>query len=519
MKRLSFALLVGMLLASVVPLESQAQDIGLYFDEVRSSWCVEEGTGMYEVWIWARPGENGLDCFEFSMTSEQYPGNFMAFAPSYNAALEQPILGGLFYDVFGGCFEECQSDWVWIARNNIFVTSTDPIYITIGPGNYSGNPEPFFTNCSGYEETANVLSYLIINSECVAPETEILRISVESLTMIEAEFNVDVLEADAEDVGNYQIFLTDDTLQTETIVAAELAENGNTVLLTIGSVVTPNVDYTLRASNIGNIYGGTCTAADIGFFFGPDIIISEIHAIPDTIHDGCSPIEGAFTIKNIGVAEAGSFDVALSFLINNGTMDINDFIVSPVDLYAFTNLVAGDSIVQAFSTQLPPDAAYDENYIRAVADAAGEVAELSEGNNANRFTLATLFPSIRYVEDVYNDAGGMVEIGFISSSADEVGIVNPVTGYEILRRMDPLPVAAGVSLPDKWWMSRCRRMGTRRMGRGRLFPIIHGRGADTGGLDRRVRDLLVGLRHPGREADRRNEPLLRLLPRLGVLDR
>src|SRR5207247_1793188 len=73
---------------------------------------------------------------------------------------------------------------------------------------------------------------------------------------------------------------------------------------------------------------------------------------------------------------------------------------------------------------------------RGVAtDAAGNVY-VTDDNRVQKFVAPA---SIALVSDVGNDQGRQVQVRFLRSSGDAPGSGATITGYEIYRRIDPLP--------------------------------------------------------------------------------
>jgi hypothetical protein len=78
---------------------------------------------------------------------------------------------------------------------------------------------------------------------------------VRSEYLIDAFFDETLDPTTAEDVGNYELFELDDSLNTLSIAAADLDTSGAVVRLTLGDPVSNAVNYVLRVNNVEDLAG------------------------------------------------------------------------------------------------------------------------------------------------------------------------------------------------------------------------------------------------------------------------
>jgi len=161
-------LLLGLALLFVSGAVS-AQQFALYNDEDRTTSSVLDVTsGMFvRAYLFANPNADGVICIELSVAASG--GAFMPFASVYHPDVAQPVLAGGFPtgDV-GGCWNTCKYDWTYFVYCDLFVQSTDPIYLVIG--GFQGPPvQPWskILTCPPSEEIEGfVLINFCINDTC-----------------------------------------------------------------------------------------------------------------------------------------------------------------------------------------------------------------------------------------------------------------------------------------------------------------------------------------------------------------
>ncbi len=194
------------------------------------------------------------------------------------------------------------------------------------------------------------------------------------------------------------------------------------------------VFYMLRAEGIEDECGHSwITEPMYPFGIFPDLTVSSIEVTPDKIREGCTPIDAAYTISNTGSYSADSFRVSIWIETT--------FINAVACTRHYAGLDAASELRDSMTVLLPPETdCGDGNWVRVKIDDLEQVTELYEWNNKRSFNLNSFTPKSISIADVPDDNGGMVEFAFDRSSLDQAGLDNPIAGYEVLRRIDPLPV-------------------------------------------------------------------------------
>jgi hypothetical protein len=135
-------LLLGLALLFVSSAVS-AQQLGLYIDNTRTSWCSDAMVVYAYLWGYF---PNGLQCVEVNtilMTEpvgeDPYPSipemEFDALAPVYNAEVADPVMGSFPNSDLGACYDACYSDWTWLVYVRMF------IYTSVSEPDSAGFPE------------------------------------------------------------------------------------------------------------------------------------------------------------------------------------------------------------------------------------------------------------------------------------------------------------------------------------------------------------------------------------------
>jgi len=140
----------------------------LYADESRSTSSVLNVTAgsFVRVYLFVCPNAEGVICIELGMVAEG--GAFMPFASVYHADVAQPVLAtGFPTGDVGGCWNTCKYDWTYFVYADLYVQSTDQIYLTIG--GFQGppvQPWPKILTCGGVELEGWILCDFCINTLC-----------------------------------------------------------------------------------------------------------------------------------------------------------------------------------------------------------------------------------------------------------------------------------------------------------------------------------------------------------------
>jgi hypothetical protein len=426
---------LAVLLCFISPLRAQQSNppgyIGLFTDETHSGWYVT-GTPLYpvEMYICCLPGNLGQICLEFSIC---YPDNVIKSTVTGNESLISVELG----DLENGksvCYTNCQHGWHWCYHQTLWVTDTEPTICEICPHPDLGVYQ--FANCEDGYPVEPCIKYtnLYINQCYDYPPPSLWDVSVLSPTEIEAVFDEAVTEETAEDTDNYVLYKRDAPSDSiDVIDAVRRADRHNVVALTLANAMEDRIFYVLRTEGVADECNQSWISA-CAFPFGdfPDLTVSALDVIPDTIREGCTPIDVFYTLSNVGGYPADPFRVSIRIETT--------FIDTLVGTRDYAGLDAASELCDSMMVALPPETdSYDGNWVRVAVDGLEQVMELNEGNNTASFNLYSFTPKIISVTDVPDDDGGMVELTFYRSSGDQTGLDDPVEEYEVLRRVDPLP--------------------------------------------------------------------------------
>jgi len=159
------ALLLGaalMLIAGVV----SAQHIGLYTDEARSSWYVEDAAAqgnIVTVYVFGNPTADGMRCIEFSSTVTG--GSYMAFTPVWHPDVVEPQMGTFPDANLAACWGSCHYDYTWVLKSTLMITSPGA-EMTITIGLFTGSPYPKLLTCTYVEIEAYPETHYCINYIC-----------------------------------------------------------------------------------------------------------------------------------------------------------------------------------------------------------------------------------------------------------------------------------------------------------------------------------------------------------------
>jgi hypothetical protein len=124
------------------------------------------GVGTYEVemWIWCLPGMDGLMGAEFAM---DYPAGVIPGTADRNTIYPVQIGDLSSEDGVAISASECQTDWVWLFRQTLHITSDEPMEVRL-EGSTLGNfvyEWPIHTSCEDGFPIYHLyaLNYLYIN--------------------------------------------------------------------------------------------------------------------------------------------------------------------------------------------------------------------------------------------------------------------------------------------------------------------------------------------------------------------
>lgn len=111
---------------------SEKTYIGLYADLAHTDWCAEEicpGFCPLRLYVWVLPGFRGAQAVEFDIA---YPSNVIKSAVTLNCASVDCIRLCL-QPCYSYVFLQCQIDWVWALRQDVYVVNSAPGTASIVP--------------------------------------------------------------------------------------------------------------------------------------------------------------------------------------------------------------------------------------------------------------------------------------------------------------------------------------------------------------------------------------------------
>lgn len=143
--------------------------VGLYVDEDRVSWCAS-GEPVYtlELWVWALPADSGLSGVSFYM-SEPEGITYGDYNENPNLDIKRRVCKEKPCP-WSFPFLDCQTDWVWLMHETLFIDSTDPMAIELLPVDPADGDVVTVWDCDNNEHFGVKLSNLYINHDPGSPE-------------------------------------------------------------------------------------------------------------------------------------------------------------------------------------------------------------------------------------------------------------------------------------------------------------------------------------------------------------
>ena len=152
----------------------------------------------------------------------------------------------------------------------------------------------------------------------------------------------------------------------------------------------------------------------------------NVVAEPNAVTDGCTAVRLRYQIDNLGPVDAGAFPASISLTIHASPSE--ERLLATID---YPGLAAGASIVDSFTTTLPPDLA-DDNSLLIYVNKLHTFVESAYYDNSRSASLPNYAPRIVSIEDRPNDAGGFVTLTFYRCRSDVINPPNPITRYDII---------------------------------------------------------------------------------------
>lgn len=141
-----------------------AQQVAMYTDETRTSWCAVDCalyTHVY-IYLFVGPPAEGAKCVDLNSTHEG--GMFMTGTPEWNPDINPAHLGNFPDADLACCFNTCQQDWNWAIKGDLFILGVDPAKFWLRPSQDPLQPNMWMLNCAGVEVEAFALTDFYVNS-------------------------------------------------------------------------------------------------------------------------------------------------------------------------------------------------------------------------------------------------------------------------------------------------------------------------------------------------------------------
>lgn len=428
-------LLVAALLCVLAPAglaQAPIGEIGLYADANRESYCVS-GTGFYpvEMYVWARPTPpNGLMAVEFAI---QYPAN-VAPGPITMSDSVAVYLGNP-RDGISVVFHDCQSDWLWVFHQTVYVMNQDPSWaVLVKDPNEMFNPGPIACDCSNGNPISALekLTNLCFNFCTTDFDTpfimSVAKIDAQNLNVV---FSEKVTPASAGNLANYTLWDKSTESTTLSILSASYQPDSVTVRLALGEPILAGRPYLLEARDIANMRGVTASSKK-GFGDLPNLAFSSACVIPN-LKDPCGNLDLTVQIQNKGVGQAGPFDIDIHW-----TADVQGLTRDALlGHYDFAGLAPGGTLALHY-TYAYPDTSRIVNRVLVTLDPRDLMPESRETDNTDQSNWIEDYSANHLkVSDIPGDQGKLVRFEFETVAFSIGGYGDdPFIQYDIYRR-DP----------------------------------------------------------------------------------
>jgi hypothetical protein len=428
-------LLVAALLCVLAPAglaQAPIGEIGLYTDASRESYCVS-GTGIYpmEMFVWARPTTpNGLMAVEFAI---QYPANVAPGAATISDSAS--VYLGNPRDGITIAFLGCQSDWLWVARQTVYVMNQDPSWaVLVKNPNEMFNPGPIACDCSlGYPiaplEKLTNLCFNFCTSNFDTPFImSVAKIDAQNLNVV---FSEKVTPESAGNIASYTLYDKSTASETVPILSAAYQPDSMSVHLALGGPILAGRPYLLEARDILDLRGSAGTSTK-GFGDLPNLVLASMISIP-YLKNPCDSLDVTFQIRNSGVGQAGPFDIDVDW-----TADVMGLTHdASLGHYDFAGLAPGATLSLHY-TYAWPDTSRIVNMVIVTLDPLDLMPESRESDNVEKSNWVEDYSANHLkVADVPGDQGKFVRFEFETIAFSYADVMyNPFIQYDIYRK-DP----------------------------------------------------------------------------------
>ena len=152
---------------SIASAEGFGGYIGLFADDQRDEYCIEIDPSItFSMWVFVWPFGEGILAVGLSV---QYCDNVIQVEEEYNPLLHGGSIGNL-NDGFDAVFEECQTDWVWVARQTLYMVNEEGCILRIS--GFPPNSYADMLSCASNYYLLREFSMLGVNVPCSSLSTE-----------------------------------------------------------------------------------------------------------------------------------------------------------------------------------------------------------------------------------------------------------------------------------------------------------------------------------------------------------
>ncbi|UCF06855.1 MAG: T9SS type A sorting domain-containing protein [bacterium] len=391
--------------------------IGLYSDQTRCSSCVyiDNDFVPFDVWIYVKPGDDGLMCAEFSL---EVPNWLILMGQEDN-----PLLSTVLGDPVSGvhaCYSDCQTGWTWLFKCMFFPIQTNPYdYIIIEDHPESGGI--LAASCLPGQPTSEMTGnrYFGLNdcwnfTDNLPPR--VVSLDVLDETSLRAVFDDLVDSETAQQPAHYLIEDVDIPGVLLVMDDVVLTADSSGVTLIMVDPFQEGVKYRMCLDGVCDRCGN-CTVCESWTWkeFGvlAELVVESLGVEPDSIAPNETHMEASFIIRNTGDIDSGPFSVKLEFNAMNHPSG-----VSTVDQFSHPGLAPGESASLTRDFDIPEEKG-EHNQLIITVDALEEVPELNEYNvikpsfYTHRPVVGIMDPSTLVVSpSVVRDCCAHVEFSF-----------------------------------------------------------------------------------------------------------
>ena len=357
---------VALVVSSLLAIAAAAQappvaTIGLYVDSLHADADASTSAPFeqVEMWVWCRPGANGMMCAEFALefSSTVVPTN-LSVHPDVSVILGAPATGASI------CFLSCRDDWTWACRQTIVVMDGQPASVRVVDHPTAGMVKVATCLEDFPIEPAVPYPDLCLNQSCPLDVTPPMHgmVSVTGSRSLVARFSEILFPYGMDDPANYLVYETGWPDSPIEVVSAERSGGGDVALLELAIPLVSGVGYTLRASNLVDMAGNPLAGSPATFMGQdadpPTILSASVSSESLLVLVFSEPLEPAMAeeIDNYSITPAGSAPVpavgSAHLRADGWTVDLA---VSPGFEVGESYLVRADDVVDLSGNPVGPN--------------------------------------------------------------------------------------------------------------------------------------------------------------------